>query len=87
MIVLLILSFLVLYRSTRGFSFDRVEIKSWEYSTDYNAFIVEFRWYNNSQRKGILIAEEPPALQEEEYIIAGYDITKGLWHVVKKTKK
>lgn len=84
-IILVLLVGLITYRCTNNFNFDLVEIKSWEYSTKCKYYIVEFTWTDDSILQGLLISDEPPS-DEERYVVAGYDSSKGLWHIVKKKK-
>ena len=86
-ILLVLLILFVAYRCTRNFNFNVVEIESWEYSTKYDCYLVEFRWYHSEETlSGFYVADEPPVLNVESFKIEGYDFSKGLW-LVKKQKK
>ena len=90
MLKIIILVFVVIcifYRCTKNFNLDLVEIKSWEYSTKCKYYIVEFTWTDkNSTLTGLLISDEPPS-EGERYVVAGYDVSKKMWHIIKQKKK
>ena len=81
--ILVALVIFIFYRCTKDFNFDLVDITSWEYSTRTKYYVVEFTWIGSSRLTGFLISDEPPSVGER-YVIAGYDISKGMWHIVKK---
>ena len=82
-ILLVLLVAFIIYRCTNNFDFDLVEIKSWEYSTETKYYIVEFTWTDSSLLTGLLISDEPPS-EGERYVVGGYDVSKQMWHIVKK---
>ena len=77
---------MVFYRSTNNFNFDLIKIQSWEYSPVLKGYVVEFIWKDkNKVLTGFLLSVEPPS-REERYVVGGYDISKGMWHIVKQKK-
>jgi hypothetical protein len=84
-IVILILLGVILYRITNGFKFGLIEITSFEYSTENKHYVVEFE-RNGSVEKGYIVAKEPPAWQESKFAIAGYDVSKEMWHIIEIKK-
>ena len=82
--ILVLVIICIFYRCTNDFNFDLIEIMSWEYSTEKKYYVVEFKWTNSSELlQGFLISDEQP-LEGERYLVAGYDMSKGMWHIVKK---
>ena len=83
-LILVLLLALVFYRSTNGFDFDLVEIKSWEYSTKEKFYLVEFKWDSaGSTLQGFLVSDEAPS-KDGKYVVGGFDASKNMWHIIKK---
>ena len=77
---LLILSFLIVFRSSGNLEFNICEVKAWTPSKEGNVFYLTIYW-KGKMRNAFIFSENIPEL-DAQYKIVGYDVTRGMWHVI-----
>ena len=80
-LVLVLIVMLILYKSTNKFNLGLVNITGYKYSPKDKFYVVEFE-RDGLTEEGFLVSSEPPAWQESKFVIAGYDISKKMWHII-----
>ena len=79
-IIIIAMLMVLLYRVTKGFGLNLVQITDYSYSVEKEIYLVDFLW-NGEIKKGFLLRKNIPD-KEATYKVIGYDVSKERWHII-----